>query len=185
MKRKMKNRAVFLDRDGVLSASMIINGKLIAPQRLEDFQIFPEAILVTKKLKKAGFILVVVTNQPDVARGFPSEKTVEQMHEQMFSVMPLDRIEVCYHLDEHQCSCRKPKPAMLLRAAQELDIDLQQSFMVGDRWRDIEAGQNAGCKTIWLKQDIEEKKPQSPDMIVNTLEEACDWIMEEAQRNRQ
>jgi D-glycero-D-manno-heptose 1,7-bisphosphate phosphatase len=173
------NRAVFLDRDGVINRSVIRDGKSYPPPTLAEMEFFPGVDRALKLLDTAGFLRIVVTNQPDVATGVQRQEVVESMHQHIRATLAVDDIKVCYHVNEHQCACRKPKPGMLLDAAQDWNIDLQRSYMVGDRWRDIDAGANAGCKTIWLKTDYAEHKPDQPDMIVNSLWEASLAIMEQ------
>jgi D-glycero-D-manno-heptose 1,7-bisphosphate phosphatase len=172
-------RAVFLDRDGVLTRSHIRDGRPYAPTAMEDFEIVPGAIEATQALRQAGFRLVVVTNQPDVGAGKVEREVVERMHIELRRRLPLDGIKVCYHLDAHACACRKPKPGMILEAAGELGIDLSRSFMVGDRWRDIGAGQAAGCKTVFLDSGYDEPRPSGPDVVVTSVTAAARAIIEE------
>ena len=177
-------RAVFLDRDGVLNRSIVQSGKPYAPLTLDQFQILPGAAEALQQLKAAGFVLVVVTNQPDVGTGKLSSSLLEKMHQQMRAVLPLDLVEVCIHVDKDQCECRKPKPSMILSSAKKFGVDLSQSFMVGDRWRDIEAGQNAGCKTVWIKTDYAEQKPSGFDFEARDLEQAAKWILSSALKSQ-
>ncbi len=137
-------RAVFLDRDGVLNRAIVRNGKPYPPASIEQLEIPSDVPDALQELKGHGFELIVVTNQPDVARGTQSRQMVEQMNQRLKSLLPLDDVFVCYHADQDKCTCRKPQPGLLLQAAKKLNIDLSGSFMVGDRWRDVEAGQNAG-----------------------------------------
>ena len=130
--------------------------------------------------KKAGFLLIGATNQPDVARGTTQKAIVEAINAQLLAVLPLEDVLVCYHDDADGCSCRKPEPGLLLQAARQYDIDLQNSFMVGDRWRDIEAGQNAGCKTFFIDYQYNEKQPQNPTYKVKSLTDAVNIILNEA-----
>jgi D-glycero-D-manno-heptose 1,7-bisphosphate phosphatase len=141
------NRAVFLDRDGVITRSLIIGGKPIAPRSLSEFEIFPEVAAPLRLLKDAGFWLVVVTNQPDVGKGLVPREVVEEMHRQLQEALPLDAIKVSYGTTDAD-PMRKPNPGMLKEAATDRGIDLTASYMVGDRWRDIDAGRAAGCQTI-------------------------------------
>jgi D-glycero-D-manno-heptose 1,7-bisphosphate phosphatase len=133
-------------------------------------------------LKQAGFLLVVATNQPDVGRGTLTQETVEIVHAEMCRRLPLDRVEVCYHPGKglSDCDCRKPKPGMLLRAARELGIDLAQSWMVGDRWRDVDCGRAAGCRTIFIDRGYAEELKQPPDFRVKDLLEAAEIILADA-----
>jgi len=142
--------AVFLDRDGVINRALIRDGKPHPPPSVDEFEILPGVAEACAKLKQAGYLLVVATNQPDVGRGTLKREIVEAMHEHMQRVLPIDRVEVCYHPGKgaSECDCRKPRPGMLLRAAKELNIDLTRSFMIGDRWRDIDCGHAAGVTTI-------------------------------------
>ena len=173
-------RAVFLDRDGVINRALTRDGKPYPPTMLEEFEILPGVVEACARLKQAGFLLVVATNQPDVGRGTLAQSTVEALHEHLRQRIPLDRIEVCYHPGQgaSDCDCRKPKPGMLLRAAKELDIDLAQSWMVGDRWRDIDAGHAAGCRTILIDYAYDEALRHAPDHRANTLSEAADIILD-------
>ena len=174
-------KAVFLDRDGVVSRSDVRNGLPFAPTDVSHFEILPEAPEACRRLKQAGFLLIVATNQPDVGRGTMKKETVEAMHAKMLCELPIDRVEVCYHPGHGQsnCDCRKPKPGMLLNAARELGIDLAQSWMVGDRWRDIDCGHAAGCRTIFIDRGYAESLKQTPDFRVKDLAQAADLILAE------
>ncbi len=173
----MRN-AVFLDRDGVINRATTINGKSYPPQTLSDFDLLPRVKESVDRLKDYGFIVVVVTNQPDVATGKQQKSVVEAMHGYLRSVLSVDHIEVCYHTENMGCSCRKPKAGMLKSAAASLSIDLTKSYMVGDRWRDVEAGQNAGClDTFFIDYGYSEKKPQDPYQTVNDLADAVSRIL--------
>jgi D-glycero-D-manno-heptose 1,7-bisphosphate phosphatase len=172
-------RAVFLDRDGVINRTWKRDGKPYPSASLSEFEIFPEVPEACRRLKQAGFLLVVATNQPDVGRGTLKQKVVEEMHAEMRRRLPLDRVEVCYHPGKGRsdCDCRKPKPGMLLRAARELNIDLTQSWMVGDRWRDVDCGHAAGCRTIFIDRGYTEELKQPPDFCVKNLLEAAKIIL--------
>ncbi len=171
------NRAVFLDRDGVLSRSLLRDGKPVAPITVAEFEMLPGVVDAVKQLHAAGFVLVVVTNQPDVRTGVTKLEAVEEMHRRLRDWLPVDDIKVCLHVDADGCDCRKPKPGMLLAAARELRIDLKKSWMVGDRWRDVETGKAAGCKTILVECDYAERKAESPDFTVKSLPEAAEIIL--------
>lgn len=171
------HRAVFLDRDGVLNRSIIRNGKPYPPASLEEFEILPGVLDALSQMKEAGFLLICVTNQPDVARGRQQREIVESIHSAMIEMLPLDDILACYHDDADGCQCRKPQPGLLIEAANRHSIDLEASVMVGDRWRDIEAGQNAGCRTVLLDYGYKERSPKAPpDLKVCSLHEAVEWI---------
>jgi D-glycero-D-manno-heptose 1,7-bisphosphate phosphatase len=130
------------------------------------------------KLKERGYLLIVVTNQPDVARGVQARAEVEAMNARIAAAMPVDEFRVCYHDAGDNCDCRKPKPGLILQAAERFSIALPESFLVGDRWRDIEAGASAGCKTVWIDCGYDEPGPSlPPDARVRSLEEAVLWIL--------
>lgn len=174
----MQRKAIFLDRDGVLNAAVIKNGKPYPPASLAEVIIPPEAPQALTMLKDAGFLLLGVTNQPDVARGTTSRNLVEAINQTLMMHLVLDEIRVCFHDDQDHCLCRKPSPGLLLDLANDYCIDLVDSYMIGDRWKDIEAGQRAGCKTIWLDYQYAEKKPsKSPDFTTSTLLDAAGWII--------
>ncbi|MBI3880597.1 MAG: HAD family hydrolase [Verrucomicrobia bacterium] len=179
------NRAVFLDRDGVINRAIIRDGKPFAPSALADFEILPGVVEACVQLKQAGFLLIVATNQPDVERGTMAKSVIEAMHAQMTKLLPLDRIEVCYHAGEdygQPCECRKPKPGLLLTAARALGVDLAQSWMVGDRWRDVDCGHAAGCRTVFIDYGYDEALRQPPDFRVKDLVEAARIIIEHSRR---
>ena len=176
--KKLK-RAVFLDRDGVINRSLERESKPYPPRNLAEFEILPEVPDACARLKAAGFLLVVATNQPDVGRGTMKKEVVEEIHAHMLAQLPIDRVEVCFHPGQgaSNCDCRKPKPGMLRRAAIELNIDLSQSWMVGDRWRDVDCGHAAGCKTIFIDRGYAEELKQKPDFSARNLAEAVDIIL--------
>jgi D-glycero-D-manno-heptose 1,7-bisphosphate phosphatase len=174
----MVRRAVFLDRDGVINANVERDGRLVAPMTLDDFRLLPGAAESIRKLKEADFVTIVVTNQPDVATGRTPRTVVEAMHAKIRASMPLDDIKVCYHSDADRCGCRKPKPGLILNAAREHDIDVSLSYVVGDRWRDVEAGRQAGCKmTILVRQGSLQDDSVQADRIVGSVSEAVDFIL--------
>jgi D-glycero-D-manno-heptose 1,7-bisphosphate phosphatase len=134
------------------------------------------------RLRERGFILIVVTNQPDVARGKQTREAVEAIHTRMRESLPLDEVRVCYHDDRDGCSCRKPKPGLILDAAGEWGIDPRDSFMVGDRWRDVEAGAAAGCRTVWIDTGYRERGPAAPpDFRASDLCETVNWILRQTE----
>jgi len=173
------HRAVFLDRDGVLNRAVIREGRPFPPANEAQLEITADAKSLLQRLKERGYRLLVVTNQPDVSKGITARETVEAINLRLTKELPLDDILVCYHTDADECDCRKPKPGLLLEAARRHQIDLAASFMVGDRWRDVEAGQRAGCRTILVEDEYAEKAPaQPPDSEVHSLREAVDWILQ-------
>lgn len=170
-------RAVFLDRDGVLNEAILREGKPYSPNSIEEMVIVPGAGDALNALRRHGFRLVVVTNQPDVARGKISRQTVDAMNAHLRGRLPLDTIEVCDHDNSDNCACRKPAPGMLIRASERDGIVLSGSFMVGDRWSDIESGARAGCRTVLIGEGYGECFKSKPDVAVRNLNEAVDWIL--------
>jgi len=172
-------RAVFLDRDGVINRAIVRDGKPYPPTSLEELDILPGVQEALHKLHAANYLLIVVTNQPDVARGAAKREDVEAMNTYLSSQLPIDDFKTCYHDSRDKCSCRKPMPGALLEAAKEHNIDLSKSFMIGDRWRDVEAGASAGCKTFFINYRYAEQTPDAPDFIVSSLLEAKTIILGE------
>jgi D-sedoheptulose 7-phosphate isomerase len=171
-------RAVFLDRDGVINRAFVRDGKPFPPPTPQELEILPGVPEALRELKANGFKLLLITNQPDVGRGKLSLQTLDAMHEDLRAHLPLDDILVCCHTDQDNCDCRKPMPGMIIEAARKHNIDLAASFVVGDRWRDIDAGYNAGCKTILIDYGYSERPPDhEPDLRVGSLREAADWII--------
>jgi D-glycero-D-manno-heptose 1,7-bisphosphate phosphatase len=171
-------RAVFLDRDGVLNRAVVREGKPYPPASVDELEILPDVPEALAALKAEGFLLLVVTNQPDVARGTQQRSVVESIHQALRVSLPIDDFFVCYHDDRNACLCRKPKPGLLLQAAAQYGLDLSACYLIGDRWRDIEAGQAAGCATIWIDRGYAEKGPsQPPGAHVKSCLEAIRWIL--------
>jgi D-glycero-D-manno-heptose 1,7-bisphosphate phosphatase len=170
-------RAVFLDRDGVLNRAVVRDGKPYSPATLDELVVLPGVPEALARLRAAGFLLLVATNQPDVARGTQRREVVEAMHARLLETLPLDEVFVCYG-DGPDCPTRKPNPGLLLQAAQKYGIHLPASFMVGDRWRDVEAGRRAGCRTVFLDYGYREKRPDfPPDHTARDLADAAGWIL--------
>ena len=170
--------AVFFDRDGVINRAVVRDGKPFPPSGVDDFELLPEVASSLAALKAHGFALYVITNQPDVSRGTQTREAIENIHQALLSSLPIDDIFVCYHDDKDECACRKPLPGLLLEARSKHNIDLARSFVVGDRWRDIDAGHNAGCKTVLIDYGYRERAPaRPPEAIVRSLREAADWII--------
>ena len=171
-------RAVFLDRDGVLNRAIVRDGKPYPPDSVEALEILPQVPEALADLKRAGFLLLVVTNQPDVGHGRQQRERVEAIHEKLQACLPIDAIFTCYHTDGDGCDCRKPMPGMLLKAAAQYGLDLASCYMVGDRWRDVDAGCEAGCQAVLLDCGYPERPPRhEPAARVSTLREAADWIL--------
>ena len=176
----MSVRAVFLDRDGVLNENLVRNNRPYAPRRLEEFRLLPGVEDAVQRLKAAGFLTIVVTNQPDVADGITPRAIVDAMHAELQRHLSLDDIKICFHNNADRCTCRKPLPGMLFEAAAERGIDLTASYLVGDRWRDIKAGQAAGCHSIFIDYGFKQDEAVEPDAIVKSLPEAVAYILARA-----
>lgn len=170
-------RAVFLDRDGVINRSVVRNGKSFPPATPEEFELLPDAAETMRALRARGLLVIVVTNQPDVRTGVQTLETVEKMHRVLLDAALCDDVKACFHVDADDCHCRKPKPGMLLDAARERNIDLANSFMVGDRWRDIEAGNAAGCRSFFIDYRYDERRPAPPFTVVESLADAGKIIL--------
>ncbi len=175
-------RAVFLDRDGVINRAVVRDGKPYPPATLEAFELLPGVPEAVAALRAAGFLVIVATNQPDLATGKQRPEVVQAMHDRLRRELAVDDIRMCVHVDADGCICRKPRPGMLTEAARDWAITLADSVMVGDRWRDIEAGRAAGCRTVFLDYGYAEKRPESPDVILSSLAEASRWILEQDTR---
>jgi len=173
----MKRRAVFLDRDGVIVCARVREGRPYSAMTPGELEIMPGAAAALRQLHAAGFLLLGVTNQPEVARGRLSLATLDAMHDRLRQELPLDGIYVCPHDDADHCSCRKPKPGLLNAGARQWNVDLGRSFLVGDRWRDLAAGAAAGCKTVFIDWHYEERLTIAPDACVADIQEAADWIL--------
>ncbi len=168
--------AVFLDRDGVLNRAIVRDGRPYPPDTLDNFEILPEVSAALTRLHRAGFLLIGATNQPDVARGTQRRELIEAMNRRLLVSSPISAIFVCY--EDGDCPRRKPNPGLLLQAADHFGIDLAASFMVGDRWSDVEAGRRAGCRTIFIDRSYSERRPDpDPDHVARDLGEAATWIL--------
>lgn len=172
--------AVFLDRDGVINKAEVRGGKPYPPDSVDELEIIPGVAEALARLQAAGFALVVVTNQPDVARGKQTRAGVLAIHDRLSSLLPIDEFRVCWHDDDDKCECRKPKPGLLTRPPL---YDLGNSIMVGDRWRDIEAGRRAGClAAILIDYGYDENLTEQPDVRLPSLAAAADWILSTLRR---
>jgi D-glycero-D-manno-heptose 1,7-bisphosphate phosphatase len=174
---KPSHAAVFLDRDGTLNRSEYRDGVSSPPNSLEDFELLPGVREAVERLKDAGFVLVVVTNQPEIARGTQSASVVDAMNDVVERELAVDAVLVCPHDDGDECECRKPKPGMLLQAMKRFDIDRDRSFMVGDRWRDVAAGRAAGCRTVQVGSIDEGAQSVAATVRRVDLAEAVSWIL--------
>ncbi len=177
-------RAVFLDRDGVLNRAMVRDGRPYPPATPEELEILPGVPEAVRRLREAGFLLIGATNQPDVARGTQRREVVEAINARLLAAMPIDEILVCYE-DGDDAPRRKPNPGLLLEAAESYGIDLPASYMVGDRWRDVEAGRRAGCQTVFIDLGYHEPRPAPPaDFDAADLSDAAAWILSDLARSK-
>ena len=176
----MARRAVFLDRDGVLVRTDVRDGKPYAVHTLDAFELMPDARAATAALKDMGFLLIVVTNQPDVGKGLIPIDVLQEMHDRLKALLPVDAIYACCHRQDENCDCRKPRPGLLLRAAADFGIDLTASYMVGDRQSDVVAGELAGCYTILIERGYLEPMSARANACVNGLSEAAARVAEHA-----
>lgn len=171
-------RAVFLDRDGVINRAVVRAGRPYPPGSVSEVEILGGVDDALRRFRAAGLLNIVVTNQPDVARGTTTREAVEAIHRYLRENLAIDAFYTCWHDDIDRCDCRKPLPGLLLRAAMELNLNLSSSVLVGDRWRDIEAGQRAGCRTVRLDLGYAEPEPDClADLVTTSLVGAADWIL--------
>jgi D-glycero-D-manno-heptose 1,7-bisphosphate phosphatase len=176
-------KAVFLDRDGVLNLPVVRDGTPHPPAGLDELEVYSDAAAAMRRLKQAGYLLIVVTNQPDIARGTQTRVAVDQINGLLEAALPIDEFLVCAHDDAASCLCRKPKPGMVLEAAARHAVDLRQSFLIGDRWRDIDCGASAGVRTVLIERGYGERAPEhAPDFVAESLGGAAEWILEGAGR---
>lgn len=164
------NSAIFLDRDGVINYSIMHDNKPYAPLNLSELKIIPEIKFVIDFFKQKKFKVFVITNQPDVARGKVSKDEVEKINESIQSQLSIDEIFTCYHDNQDQCECRKPKPGAFMTLSQKYNIDLTKSIMVGDRAKDIEAAKNANCPSVFIDYGYNELKPTDQNYTVDCVD---------------
>lgn len=169
----VRDRAVFLDRDGVLNELVMREGKAVSPRNLAEFKLVPGARTSVARLQDAGYRVFVVTNQPDIARGHMERATLDGMLDVVRAEVKPDEVAVCAHDDADGCSCRKPKPGMLYELSERWGVDLGRSVMVGDTWRDMQAGRAANCFTVLVGPGSDE----SADYHAATLDLAVDLIL--------
>jgi D-glycero-D-manno-heptose 1,7-bisphosphate phosphatase len=175
----MTRRAVFLDRDGVINRVVLRDGKPYPPSGIGTLRLLPGVREACLSLREAGFLLILATNQPDIGRGTADATEVSTIHNYLQRYLRLTDVKVCPHDDAAECDCRKPRPGLLLTAARDWGIDLAASYFVGDRWRDVEAGQRAGCRAVFIDYHYREKRPEAPFLTVRSLRDAAFLILEE------
>ncbi|MGH9806012.1 MAG: D-glycero-alpha-D-manno-heptose-1,7-bisphosphate 7-phosphatase [Terriglobia bacterium] len=168
---------MFLDRDGVINAAVVRDGKPYPPASVAETKILDDVPEALSLLKAAGFGLAIVSNQPDVARGTQTREAVQAINSFLAARLPLDHFEICFHDESDDCDCRKPKPGLIYRSVLALGGTAETGFVVGDRWRDIEAGRTAGCRTVWIDRGYNEKSPTDYDYRADSLLMAARWIV--------
>ena len=164
-------KAIFLDRDGIINRVKLLEGKPYPPSDLSEFIIMSNIKEFLELSHKNNYLNIIITNQPDVSRGKIAASAVEEINSFIRAKLKIDDIYTCFHDDKDFCACRKPKPGNIIKAALNYQIDLSNSYMIGDRWRDIESGENAGCKTIYVDYNYKETKPTTYDFKVNSVKE--------------
>ncbi len=172
-------RAVFLDRDGVLNQLVAHNGRAVAPRALAEFALLPGVAAAVAALRSAGLLAVVVTNQPEVARGRLDPTELARMHNRLQQAVPVDAIYICPHDDADGCACRKPKPGLLRRASRDWNLSLGTSFLVGDTEKDLAAGRAAGCATILIASAESPRAEAAADFVVRDLPAAAELLLRE------
>lgn len=166
----MTKKALFIDRDGVINKSIIRNGKPYAPINFLEFEMLDGVEEAFYLLKKSEYMSIIVTNQPDIASGKQTLLSLNKLHNYLQEKYSIDLIRVCPHKEEDGCDCRKPKPGMIISASKKLNININFSYMIGDRWTDILCGQRAGCKeNFYIDNNYSEKKPDKPFTHVPSL----------------
>ncbi len=178
----MGDRTVFIDRDGTINVNY---GYINNPN---DFKMYPSVAKGIKLLQENGFKIIVITNQSGIARGYFSEKTLGEIHEKMKKDLSkedamVDAIYYCPHHPDEKCNCRKPKPGLLEKAIKDFDIDIEKSFIIGDRMLDVEAGYKIGLKTVLVPEDKEKIKKEieesdvEPDYACDNFHSGVKWIL--------
>ncbi len=179
----MAQRVVFLDRDGVLNKVFPEGGTTHPPVSVDELELLPGVPEALGQLRDAGFVLVVVTNQPDVARGKQTRAAVEAINAKLRAELPLLDVFACYHDNTDQCNCRKPKPGLLLAAAEKWNLDIPTAYLIGDRWSDIVAAHTAGCRAVLIETPFSQAERCVPDYRAPDITAAVDWILGTADRD--
>lgn len=170
------NKAIFLDRDGVLNRSLVRNGKPYAPILLKDFHILSGVKKTLKYLKKKNYLLIVITNQPDIKSGKLKLNKLLKMNNILINKLKINEIFICKHDDRDCCNCRKPKNQLIENAIKKYSIDRRKSFLIGDRKKDIEAGLRSRLKTIYINKNYKESKPKNFDFECDNIKNALFYI---------
>lgn len=170
-----RQRAVFLDRDGVLNAVVYREGRPASPRDPAQFMLEPAAPAAVQALQRAGLRTFVVSNQPDIARGRLEPAALAAMMDELVARVAVDDVRICPHDDADRCACRKPQPGLIRELAERWNVELARSYLVGDGWRDIAAGRAAGCRTVLLQQRYNEDV--AADHAARDLSAAVEWIL--------
>jgi len=173
---KIKQKAVFFDRDGVINKAAVVDGKPFPPANVDELEIIEGVEHGIEALKTARYKVFIVTNQPDVARGKTSKASILEINEYLKNKLRIDEISCCFHDEPDDCNCRKPKPGMILDLANRWNIDLSESFLIGDRWRDILSAKNAGVRSILIDYNYDEQY-ETPDFSSTSFEHAINYIL--------
>jgi D-glycero-D-manno-heptose 1,7-bisphosphate phosphatase len=161
-------RCVFIERDGILNEVRVGPKNQIAPLTLEEFKVNASAVAPLRRLKSAGFVLIVTTNQPGLSRGYQSRHELDRMHDLVRRTFPVDDILVCPHDENDHCPCRKPRPGLLIEAAFKWHVNLDHSFVISDKWQDAEAARTAGCTSLLVNSPWVGRVHH--DFVLNDLE---------------
>jgi D-glycero-D-manno-heptose 1,7-bisphosphate phosphatase len=176
------NKSVFFDRDGIINKALVKNNKPYSPLTVKEFKFTDYIKLGCEALERAGFFLFIVTNQPEISRGNLQQNELNLINLLIYQTLPVKEILVCPHSHEDLCSCRKPSAKMISDAANSYNIDLKNSWLIGDRWKDIDCGFKAGCKTIFVDYNYDEILKEKPNFIVSSVSSAINIILEESKK---
>ena len=169
-------KAVFLDRDGVVSRAVVINNRPFSIRRASDLQILDEVNEALGIFGKLALIPIIISNQPDVARGLLSQLEHEKIESKIVTLTGISKIYTCTHDEKDNCFCRKPKPGLILKAAEDHDIDITKSYLIGDRWRDMDLAKNVDCRSFFINRNYEEKYPEYFDYETGSILESAKII---------
>ena len=162
----MKNKCLFLDRDGIINVPLVKKNKPFAPTEISQFRLYKNLNKTLNYIKKLNYLIIIITNQPELSKGNLNKKTLDQMHEIIYSTFPIDDIFVCKCQESSSCKCYKPKPKMLYDAKIKHNIDLKKSYFVGDTYRDVYCASNAGCYSILLKKRYNYEMISKADYVI-------------------
>jgi len=168
-------KAVFIERDGVLNQAFVNGRQQVGPASLAEFRLQEGVLPLLARLKEAGFLLLVTTNQPGIARGDLSRRELDRMHDQLRRLIPVDDIFICPHDDPDRCPCRKPRPGLFQEARCKWQLNMNASFVVSDKWQDVEAARSAGCTSILIRSAW--NGAAHPDLILQDFGSVVEKIL--------